>query len=204
MAKTKAKTFFKKNWTPKFYRTPKNYYNYFRIKHEVVTRLKWPTSAGNLIFDYSNDKAFSFAAMFGGSLGIEKFSKIFQFFRIRGIRVEVEPNATSISGAADLNNYAPAILGITWDVGYNASNSGPGNPNYTELALIDQSLMLSSINKVKAYWKNMYGYNIWYNQNSMPLGYIKVDCTDTCTKDTGIAYNVKFVMYIEFKLPRFT
>lgn len=204
MSKKTSKTKTIKKYYYKRYYQPNIKYNYFRIKHEVITRLKWPTSAGNLIFDYSNDKAFMFSAMFGGSLGVEKWSKIFQFFRFRGISVEVEPNATSVSGAMDLNNFAPAVLGIVWDVNYNSGNTGPSNPTYTELGKMDQSLMLSSIKKVKAYWRNMYGYNIWYNQNSMPLGYIKVDCTDTCTKDTGIAYNVKLILYIEFKMARFT
>ena len=168
-------------------------HNYYSAKIDVSGDLVFPTSSGQPQFSPATSNKMYFANLCGTySPDWNKYTSIFQLYKLKGIRIEVMPTAGN-SSINTITHTQPVYIGWTLSENEMAMSS---------FATSDKAFMLNPLEKTKKYW-SLYGFQDDYKLVSTGLnGFIGAYTSENATDNTGPAWSFRVTLYVLFKLSK--
>lgn len=203
MAKTGRRRYYRRYNRYSYYRWRRYAkYNYLNAKIDFSGDIVFPTQAGQPVFSGNNAASMLFSnLLYGSGSEFTKYSIIFMYYRLKGIRMEFTPSAGNAS-LATITHTKPVYVGFNMD---NASeNTGGVSGILASFANSDKAVMLNPLQKTAKYW-SLYGGQDDYklcNSVSGLSGLIGVYTSENATDNSGPAWSYRITLYILYKSAR--
>ena len=163
---------------------------YFPCRVEGVYTIAFPTAAGSpLFYDTAGNVSYvvPFANLFRGSQYYGSLVKMFGYYKVTGVKMEVQPH---LDNAADVRQTAPILLGFR--------TGSVVQMTYNELVADNNSLFLGTSSN-KKYVSTMNSQGWGPTNTDQVVGAFSVSSPGVSTTNTAPTWACKLCVYILFK-----